>query len=108
MLNMFGIIFQGWGFCNKVCKEDYDIWVNRLRMVKLTILSDKMCKEIGNSPKDIHGEGEFVVNVRKELCGAFVNDVNVTFVNYTLKIFKKKNSNKLSDILKTQPNIYLS
>ena len=83
MLNMFGIIFQGWGFCNKVCKEDYNIWVNRLRMVKLTILSDKMCKEIGNSPKDIHGEGEFVVNVRKELCGAFVNILNVTFVNYT-------------------------
>ena len=76
-------------------------------MVKLTTLSDELCKEIGNSPKNMLGDEE-VVNVRKELCGAFVNDVNVTFVNYTLKIFKKKNSNKLSDILKTQPNIYLS
>ena len=26
-----------------------------------------------------------VVNTRKELCGAFVNTMNVTFVNYTYR-----------------------
>ena len=49
-------------------------------MVKLTTLSDEICKEIGNSPENMLGP-EQVVNVRKELCGAFVNDLNITFVN---------------------------
>ena len=33
---------------------------------------------------NLHGK-ELVVNTRKELCGAFINTLNVTFVNYTVK-----------------------
>ena len=62
-------------------------------MVKLTTLSDEICKEIGNSPENMLGP-EQVVNVRKELCGAFVNDLNITFVNYTQNICKKQNSHR--------------
>ena len=52
-------------------------------MVRLTILSEKMCRELGNIAKSETQE-EIVVNTRKELCGAFVNEMNVTTVNYTL------------------------
>ena len=56
-------------------------------MVRLTILSDEMCHELGNLAED-ETQGEFVVNTRKELCGAFVNEMNVTTVNYTLNTQK--------------------
>ena len=70
-------------------------------MVKLTTLPDDFCQEripslisshganfmptfqdIGFKASDNHGFG-LVVNIRKELCGAFVNTINVTLVNYT-------------------------
>ena len=67
-------------------------------MVKLTTLPDDFCQEIipslisvtflptvqdiGFKASDNHGF-ELVVNIRKELCGAFVNTINVTLVNYT-------------------------
>ena len=35
-------------------------------------------------PKDNLGM-QMVVNTRLELCGAFINRVNVTYVNYTVK-----------------------
>ena len=35
-------------------------------------------------PKDNLG-GQMVVNTRIELCGAFINRMNVTYVNYTVK-----------------------
>ena len=54
------------------------------KKVKLTILSDKLCKEIGNVDADNLGNQQ-IVNTRKELCGAFVNEINVTFVNYTFE-----------------------
>ena len=66
-------------------------------MVKLTILSDKICEEMGNSPKGSNGDDEEVVNVRKELCGAFVNNMNMTFVNYTMDALKKQKYKRLSD-----------
>ena len=83
---------QGWGFCHKVCDQSYDIFTHQLRKVQLTILSDELCKEIGNVAADNLGN-EQVVNERKELCGAFVNEMNVTFVNYTMQI-KKKNAER--------------
>ena len=53
-------------------------------MVKLTILSDGFCKEIGTAEADNLGT-QLVVNPNKELCGAFVNSINLTLVNYTEK-----------------------
>ena len=58
--------------------------MHNLKKVKLTILSDKLCKEIGNVDADNLGNQQ-IVNTRKELCGAFVNEINVTFVNYTFE-----------------------
>ena len=51
-------------------------------MVKLTILSDELCKELGTVDADNMGS-QLVVNPNKELCGAFVNTINLTLVNYT-------------------------
>ena len=48
----------------------------------LTTLSDDTCKELGNVPKDNLG-AQMVVNIKNELCGAFINTMNVTLVNYT-------------------------
>ena len=90
---------KGWGFCHKVCQEEYDIFQHKLTKVQLTILSDKLCKEIGTVEADNLGLAQ-VVNTRKELCGAFVNEMNVTFANYTLRIFKKKNSERLHFLLR--------
>ena len=39
---------------------------------------------MGNVPKDNLGM-QMVVNTRLELCGAFINRMNVTYVNYTVK-----------------------
>ena len=64
-----------------------------LQKVQLTILDDGLCNEIGNAEADSLGN-EQVVNTRKELCGAFVNEMNVTFVNYTLRLVKKQNSDR--------------
>ena len=61
--------------------------------MQLTVLSDKLCEEIGNVDKDNLGK-EMVVNNQIELCGAFVNEMNVTFVNYTLQIIKKQDSQR--------------
>ena len=41
-------------------------------------------KKVGNVPKDSLG-GQMAVNTRMELCGAFINRMNVTYVNYTVK-----------------------
>ena len=53
-----------------------------MRKVQLFILGDDLCHEIGNAEKDSLGNEE-VVNTRKEICGAFVNEMNLTIVNYT-------------------------
>ena len=39
---------------------------------------------MGNVPRDSLGQ-QMVVNTRVELCGAFINKMNVTYVNYTVK-----------------------
>ena len=61
--------------------------------MQLTILPEQLCKEVGNVPADNLGN-EQVVNHRRELCGAFVNEMNVTLVNYTLQIVKKQSSER--------------
>ena len=74
------------------CDKKYDIFYNRLKMVRLTILEDDLCKISATVDEDNLG-AQIVVNTRKELCGAFVNSMNLTYVNYTLK---KNNGKKKS------------
>ena len=63
-------------------------------MVRLTILEDDLCKISATVDEDNLG-GQIVVNTRKELCGAFVNSMNLTYVNYTMKKnYGKKKSGK--------------
>ena len=64
-----------------MCNKHEDLYVDMLRKVRLTILSDELCSKFGvvEELDDI----KMVVNTRKELCGAFINTMNVTFVNYT-------------------------
>ena len=45
-------------------------------------------EKVGNVPKDSLGQ-QMVVNTRLELCGAILNRINVTYVNYTVKGNKK-------------------
>ena len=40
-------------------------------------------QEIGTQARDNLG-GQLVVNTRVELCGAFVNNIDITLVNYTV------------------------
>ena len=82
-------MIQGWGFCHQACDPQYEIFNHLLKKVRLTILSEDFCKLMATVDEDNLG-GQIVVNTRKELCGAFVNSMNVTFVNYTLS----KNSGK--------------
>lgn len=73
--------FQGWGFCHRMCDQHNDIWINTLKKVKLTILSQKLCSKFGLiEEKDVL---KLAVNPRKELCGAFIDKLVVEFVNYT-------------------------
>ena len=43
-----------------------------------------LVEKVGNVAKDNLGQ-QMVVNTRMELCGAFINRMNVTYVNYTVK-----------------------
>ena len=51
--------------------------------VILTTLSNRVCRKIGFAKKDNLG-GALVVNTRIELCGAFINTMEVAYVNYTV------------------------
>ena len=56
-------------------------------------------QDLGTQAKDNLG-GQLVVNTRMELCGAFVNNIHITLVNYTEKnkgINKRSISVILSD-----------
>ena len=76
-------MIQGWGFCHQACDKNYEIFNHLLKKVRLTILSEEFCKIMATVDEDNLG-GQIVVNTRKELCGAFVNSMNVTYVNYTM------------------------
>ena len=91
------IFNEGWGFCHSTCKPGYKFTGFNLKMVRLTILSDRLCKELGNAPEDYHNR-ESVVNTRIELCGAFVNELNVTTINYTMNEHKGKYSQRLFNL----------
>ena len=86
---------QGWGFCHQACDKNYNIFGHQLKKVRLTILSEELCKISATVDEDNLGV-QIVVNTRKELCGAFVNSMNVTFVNYTLSKNKGKQKPKKS------------
>ena len=88
---------QGWGFCSKLCYAHSDnIWQNELQQLKLTILSDALCKKFGRIDNWYRKYGSVVLmsNIRKELCGAFVNNANVTFVNYTVEAKSGEDENE--------------
>ena len=71
-----------------MCDQHNDIWVNTLKKVKLTILSQKLCSKFGLiEEKDVL---KLAVNPRKELCGAFIDKLVVEFVNYTKTSLKKR------------------
>ena len=69
-----------------------------LQQLKLTILSDELCKKFGKVDNwyrsDSNGKVVLVSNTRNELCGAFVNNVNVTFVNYTVEAKSGEDANE--------------
>ena len=71
-----------------MCDRHNEIWVNSLKKIKLTVLSQKLCSKFGVIEE--HNDLEMVVNPRKELCGAFINKLDVAFVNYTKKTQKEK------------------
>ena len=71
-----------------MCDHHNDIWINTLKKVKLTILSQKMCSKFGLiEEKDVL---KLAVNPRKELCGAFIDKLVVEFVNYTKQKHEKE------------------
>ena len=71
-----------------MCDHHNDIWINTLKKVKLTILSQKMCSKFGLiEEKDVL---KLAVNPRKELCGAFIDKLVVEFVNYTKQSHEKE------------------
>ena len=74
---------KGWGFCNKMCKETNKIFDDELQQLKIKILSDELCKKFGSIYEN--NKLRLIANTRKELCGGFVNNVNVTIANYTLE-----------------------
>ena len=43
-----------------------------------------LVEKVGNVPTASDGR-QLVVNTRMELCGAFINKMSVTYVNYTVK-----------------------
>ena len=66
-----------------MCDQHNDIWINTLKKVKLTILSQKLCSKFGLVKEE--DVVTLAVNPRKELCGAFIDKLVVEFVNYTMK-----------------------
>ena len=75
--------------------------MHELQQLKLTILSDELCEKFGkvdnwykSEKTNLGGKYVLVSNTRKELCGAFVNNVNVTFVNYTVEAKSGEDENE--------------
>ena len=76
-------LIKGWGFCNKMCQETNKLFDDELQQLKIKVLSDDLCKKFGT----IYANNKLrlIANTKKELCGGFVNNVNVTIANYTLE-----------------------
>ena len=75
-------IIQGWGFCHSACSMDRP-FQDELMRVKMTVLTDEWCRKYGLVIEK--NKTELVTNVRRELCVAFLHQINTTFVNYTMK-----------------------
>ena len=67
----------------------------------MTTFSESTCKELANVPAD-HLGNRLVVNEKVELCGAFINNMNVTLVNYTRSTWRKKFNFDLFDPTKSR------
>ena len=64
-----------------MCDKDQAIWVKELQQLRIRIMSDKLCKKFGSIYEN--NKLRLIANTRKELCGGFVNNVNVTIANFT-------------------------
>jgi len=71
---------KGWGFCSKNCGESI-FALKKLMGAQFTVLSDERCQRSGNRIKN--GQVVNNVNVKTELCAAFINLLNTTVMNYT-------------------------
>ena len=88
------ILSKGWGFCHENCgdaKGQAEIWQHELKKVQLTVLPDKLCAKFGKVTEQ--EDLMMVVNTRIELCGAFINSMNMTVVT------NKKGYEQMSRIL---------
>ena len=66
-----------------MCDKDQAIWVKELQQLRIRIMSDKLCKKFGSIYEN--NKLRLIANTRKELCGGFVNNVNVTIANFTVE-----------------------
>ena len=73
-------LFQDWGFCHKTCMTD-DLFKNSLKKVIVSTLSNRLCQIFGKIKEK--GKLKQVVNTNQELCAGMINQLNVTYVNYT-------------------------
>ena len=66
-----------------MCQETNKLFDDELQQLKIKILSDELCKRFGS----IYENNKLILiaNTRKELCGGFVNNVNVTITNFTVE-----------------------
>ena len=78
---------EHWGFCHISCLKP-DIYGKGLKKVILTTLSDNLCQKFGKIVEQ--DDLKLIANTAVELCGAFVNKLNVNLVNYTIPQNKKK------------------
>ena len=74
-----------------MCKETNKIFDDELQQLKIKILSDELCKKFGSIYEN--NKLRLIANTRKELCGGFVNNVNVTIANYTLEVENQTQEN---------------
>ena len=66
-----------------MCDDNQKLQSQELQQLKIKILSDKHCEKFGSIY--VRNKLSKKANTRKELCGGFVNNVNVTIANYTLE-----------------------
>lgn len=80
---------DGWGFCHENCDMPSDtIFASQLKKVQLTILDDKICKDLARVKEDNLGH-KTVYNTEKEICAGFLQTVNTTKIVYKKEKDKK-------------------
>ena len=71
---------QDWGFCHKTCLKN-EFYSDGLKKVIVSTLSNRLCQIFGRIKEK--GRLKQVVNTNQELCAGMINQLNVTYVNYT-------------------------